>query len=123
MTSPQRLPASLTPLDTALDALLKGVEPAAPVELPLNEAVRCIAAEMPLLEAHPSRDIAAVDGYAFRDLFAVLALTALAGAGAGAAATAIALATATTLTALGGCRRRFGRLDRRSGRGRWRDRG
>jgi len=66
MTSPQRLPASLTPLDTALDALLKGMEPAAPVELPLNEALRCIAAEMPPLEAQPPRDIAAVDGYAFR---------------------------------------------------------
>jgi molybdopterin molybdotransferase len=70
MTSPQRLPASLTPLDTALNALLKGVEPVAPVELPLNEALRCIAAEMPPLEAHPSRDLAAVDGYVFcaRDL-------------------------------------------------------
>jgi molybdopterin biosynthesis enzyme len=66
MTSPQRLPASLTPLDTALDALLKGMEPVAPVELPLNEALRCIAAEMPPLEAQPPRDIAAVDGYAFR---------------------------------------------------------
>ena len=66
MTSPQRLPASLTPLDTALDALLKGVEPVAPAELPLKEALRCIAAEMPPLGAHPSRDIAAVDGYAFR---------------------------------------------------------
>lgn len=66
MTSFQRLPASLTPLDTALDALLKGVEPVAPVELPLNEALRCIAAEMPPLEAQPPRDIAAADGYAFR---------------------------------------------------------
>ena len=60
MTSPQRLPASLTPLDMALDALLKGMEPAAPVELPLNEALRCIAAELPPLEAQPPRDIAAV---------------------------------------------------------------
>jgi len=70
MTSSQRLPASLTPLDTALDALLKGVEPVAPVELQLNEAVRCIAAEMPPLKAQPPRDIAAADGYAFlaRDL-------------------------------------------------------
>ncbi len=66
MTSSQRLPASLTPLDTALDALLKGVEPVAPVELPLNEALCCIAAEMPPLPAYPSHDIAAVDGYAFR---------------------------------------------------------
>jgi molybdopterin biosynthesis enzyme len=66
MTSPQRLPASLTPLDTALDALLKGMEPVAPVELPLNEALRCIAAELPPLEAQPPRDIAAVDGYVFR---------------------------------------------------------
>ena len=36
MTSPQRLPTSLTPLDMALDALLQGVEPVAPVELPLG---------------------------------------------------------------------------------------
>lgn len=66
MTLPQRLPASLTPLDTALAALLKGVEPVAPVELPLNEALRCFAAEMPALPALPARDTAAVDGYAFR---------------------------------------------------------
>jgi len=70
MTSPQRLPTSLTPLDKALDALLQGVEPVAPVELTLVEALRCIAAEMPPLEAYPPRDVAAVDGYAFgaRDL-------------------------------------------------------
>ncbi|XIA64837.1 molybdopterin-binding protein [Bradyrhizobium sp. TZ2] len=66
MTSLQRLPASLTPLDIALDALLNGVEPIAPSELPLKEALRCIAADMPPLEAYPPRDIAAVDGYAFR---------------------------------------------------------
>jgi molybdopterin biosynthesis enzyme len=70
MTSPQRLPTSLTPLDKALDALLQGVEPVAPVELTLIEALRCIAAEMPPLKAHPLRDVAAVDGFAFgaRDL-------------------------------------------------------
>jgi molybdopterin molybdotransferase len=70
MTSPQRLPTSLTPLDVALDALLNGVEPLAPVELALGEALRCIAAGMPPLQAHPPRDIAAADGYAFcaRDL-------------------------------------------------------
>jgi molybdopterin biosynthesis enzyme len=70
MTSPQRLPNSLTSLDQALDALLQGVEPVAPVELPLAEALRCVAAGMPPLPAHPPHDVAAVDGYAFcaRDL-------------------------------------------------------
>ena len=70
MTSPQRLPASLTPLDAALVSLLDGVEPVAPVELALADALRCIAAGMPRLAAFPPRDIAAVDGYAFasRDL-------------------------------------------------------
>ena len=73
MTSPQRLPTSLTPLDKALDALLHGVEPVAPVELTLVETLNCIAAEMPPLRAHPPRDVAAVDGYAFgaRDLVGV----------------------------------------------------
>jgi molybdopterin molybdotransferase len=70
MNSPQRLPTSLTPLDVARDALLNGVEPVAPVELTLKEALRCIAAGMPPLPAYPVRDIAAADGYAFcaRDL-------------------------------------------------------
>ena len=70
MTSPQRLPTSLTPLDKARAALLNGVEPVAPVELTLKEALRCIAADMPPLPAYPPRDIAAADGYAFcaRDL-------------------------------------------------------
>ena len=70
MTSPQRLPTSLTPLDMALDALLNGLEPVAPVELTLKEALRCIAAGVPPLQAYPPRDIAAADGYAFcaRDL-------------------------------------------------------
>ncbi|MBR0821258.1 molybdopterin-binding protein [Bradyrhizobium liaoningense] len=60
----QRLPPSLTPLDTALAALLRGVDPVAPVELRLAEAVGCIAAGMPLLAACPPRDIAAADGWA-----------------------------------------------------------
>jgi len=70
MTLPQRLPTSLTPLDVALDALLNGVEPVASVELTLAEALRCIAAGMPPLQAYPPCDIAAADGYAFcaRDL-------------------------------------------------------
>ena len=70
MATPQRLPASLTPLDTALAAVLRGVAPVAPVELPLADALRCIAAEMPQLAAYPPHDIAASDGFAFcaRDL-------------------------------------------------------
>jgi molybdopterin biosynthesis enzyme len=60
----QRLPPSLTPLDTALAALLRDVGPVAPIELPLREAVGCIAAGMPLLPAHPPRDIAHMDGWA-----------------------------------------------------------
>ncbi len=66
MTSNQRLPASLTPLDAALAALLAGIEPVAPIELPLAEALGCIAAEMPVLEALPARDTAIADGWALR---------------------------------------------------------
>ncbi|MBR0954303.1 molybdopterin-binding protein [Bradyrhizobium canariense] len=60
----QRLPPSLTPLDAALAALLKGLDPLAPVELPLTEAAGCIAAGNPLLAAQPPRDVAAADGWA-----------------------------------------------------------
>jgi len=66
MTSPQRLPALLTPLDVARNALLNGLEPVAPVELALAQALRCTAADMPKLEAHPPRDVAAADGFAMR---------------------------------------------------------
>ena len=70
MTSDQRLPTSLTPLDVALAALLNGVEAVTPVELPLAEALRCIAADMPPSGALPPHDIAASDGFALpaRDL-------------------------------------------------------
>jgi molybdopterin biosynthesis enzyme len=70
MTISQRLPASLTPLDAALAALLDRLEPVAPVALPLTEAAGCVAAEMPPFKAYPPRDIAASDGFAFqsRDL-------------------------------------------------------
>ena len=44
MITPQRLPASLTPLDVALATILRGVQSVAPVELPLEQALRCIAA-------------------------------------------------------------------------------
>jgi molybdopterin molybdotransferase len=66
MTISQRLPASLTPLDEALAALLARVQPAAPVALPLAEALGCVAAEMPPSRAYPLRDIAAGDGFAFQ---------------------------------------------------------
>jgi molybdopterin molybdotransferase len=60
----QRLPPSLTPLDAALAALLAGLGPLAPLELPLSDVAGCIAAGNPLLAALPSRDVAATDGWA-----------------------------------------------------------
>jgi molybdopterin molybdotransferase len=66
MMTPQRLPASLTSLDATLAALLGGIEPVAPVELPLTEALGSIAADTPPLQALPAFDMAAVDGWAFR---------------------------------------------------------
>jgi molybdopterin biosynthesis enzyme len=66
MTSHQRLLTSLTPLDAALAALLNDLEPVAPVELPLADAMCCIAAEMPPIGALPPHDIAASDGFALR---------------------------------------------------------
>src|SRR6202795_1188376 len=66
MIPTQRLPVSLTPLDGALAALRRGLEPVAPVALPLAEALGCVAADMPPLHAHPSRDIAVSDGWALR---------------------------------------------------------
>jgi molybdopterin molybdotransferase len=70
MIPTQRLPASLTPLDVALAALLERLEPVSPVDLPLADALGCVAAEMPPLNAHPPCDIAARDGWALhaRDL-------------------------------------------------------
>jgi molybdopterin molybdotransferase len=70
MMTPQRLTASLTSLDATLAALLAGIKPVAPVELPLTETPGCIAAEQPPLKALPPSDVAAVDGWAFwsRDL-------------------------------------------------------
>src|SRR5581483_4590652 len=60
----QRLPPSLTPLDTVLAALLRNVDPVAAEELPLIEAAGCVSAGMPLLPAHPPRNVAATDGWA-----------------------------------------------------------
>ncbi|MBR0717154.1 molybdopterin-binding protein [Bradyrhizobium liaoningense] len=62
----QRLPPSLTPLDIALAGLLHELQPVAPIDLPLTEALGCVAAEMPALKAHPPHDVAAVDGWALR---------------------------------------------------------
>jgi molybdopterin biosynthesis enzyme len=62
----QRLPPSLTPLEIALSTLLHDIKPVAAIELPLSEALRGIAAEMPPLKALPPHDIAAADGFAFR---------------------------------------------------------
>jgi len=70
MASIQRPPASLTPLDVALAALLERIRPVAPVEVPLAQALGCVAAEMPPQNAHPQHDTAISDGWALhaRDL-------------------------------------------------------
>jgi molybdopterin biosynthesis enzyme len=66
MVTTQRLPASLTPLDVALAALLGRLAPVAPSELALADALGCIAADTTPLKAFPPRDIAAADGWALR---------------------------------------------------------
>jgi molybdopterin biosynthesis enzyme len=66
MTPTQRLPASLTPLEVALAALLDRLEPLAISALPLADALDCVAAEMRAVAAYPARDIAVADGFAFR---------------------------------------------------------
>src|SRR5882757_2946279 len=63
MTTTQRLPSSLTPLDAALALLLDGLSPVAPRELPLGEALGCVAAEMPALKALPARDMVGASSY------------------------------------------------------------
>jgi molybdopterin molybdotransferase len=63
MTNPQRLPASLTPLEVALAALLRDVKPLASRRA--GRAKRA-AVEMPELTSWPSHDIAAADGWALR---------------------------------------------------------
>jgi molybdopterin molybdotransferase len=70
MVSTQRLPASLTPLDVALAALLQRLEAVRPAELPLADALGCVMADMPSLQPLPAHDVAAVDGWALhsRDL-------------------------------------------------------
>lgn len=66
MVPTQRLPASLTPLDAGLAALLQRLEPVAPAERPLADALGCVAADMPPSKPLPPRDIAVSDGWALR---------------------------------------------------------
>lgn len=66
MTTIQRLPPSLTPLDAMLAMLLEGLAPIAPVDLRLGDALGCVVAEIPPLAPFPASNIAAVDGFALR---------------------------------------------------------
>lgn len=60
---------ALTSLEVALAALLDGVKPVAPCLVPLDRAVGQVAAAMEaVVPAQPSRDIAAIDGWACRAL-------------------------------------------------------
>ena len=70
MTAGQRLTASLIPLDAALTALLDGLEPIAPRELPIAETLGSVSAEIPPPGPLPTSDFAVTDGWAFcaRDL-------------------------------------------------------
>jgi len=66
MVPAQRLPTSLTPLDVALAAVLQGLHPVAPIALPLADALGCVGADRPALDAYPPNDIAIADGWALR---------------------------------------------------------
>jgi molybdopterin molybdotransferase len=66
MIPTQRLPASLTPLEVAVAALLDGLTPVVPVALPLSEALGSIAADTPAPAAVPATDVAISDGWAVR---------------------------------------------------------
>ncbi len=66
MIPTQRLPASLTPLEVALAALLDRLEPVTPIALSLADAIGRVAPDMPPLNAFPPADIAASDGWALR---------------------------------------------------------
>src|SRR5579859_5986217 len=66
MTTPQRLPASLTPLDRALGALLLELKPIEAKQAAQADAPGCAVAELPELGAWPPHDSALVDGWALR---------------------------------------------------------
>jgi len=63
MNPRQRLPASLTPLDVALAALLRGLRPVVPGARVPSPAAEGTGPELP---AWPPHDVAAVDGWALR---------------------------------------------------------
>jgi molybdopterin biosynthesis enzyme len=65
MSNTQRLPATLTPLDVALTALLRALKPVAAGERPPPELTGG-GVEMGELKAWPPRDVAAADGWALR---------------------------------------------------------
>jgi molybdopterin molybdotransferase len=64
-TDPQRLPASLTSLEAALEMLCNGLKALVPQQVQLSQALGCVAAEMPPIEGCPPFDLAAADGWAF----------------------------------------------------------
>ena len=71
MNTPQRLPASLTPLDVAFDVLLRDLEPVVASEPAQGDVSGCDVPRMDELKIDelkvwPSRDIAATDGWALR---------------------------------------------------------
>jgi molybdopterin molybdotransferase len=66
MIATQHMPAALTPLDAALAALLVGLKPVTPRDVPPAEALGYIAADVPSLNALPAFNIAVLDGWAFR---------------------------------------------------------
>ena len=71
MTAVQETSGTLAAFDAVHDWLLHGLAPVAPVDLRLDDAIGAIAAEpAPAAHACPSRDEAAVDGWALmaRDL-------------------------------------------------------
>jgi molybdopterin biosynthesis enzyme len=70
MTARQRPTGLLIPLDDALAALLDGLKPVAPIDLPIAEVLGSVSAEVLLSGPVPASDLAVSDGWAFcaRDL-------------------------------------------------------
>ena len=66
MNTSQRLPSSLTPLDAALAALLRSIEPVAASERASGDVLAYDATGLDALKVWPPHDIAAIDGWALR---------------------------------------------------------